>query len=166
MKKLLLSIVAVASMISAATADTFDVTFTTEDGWNSVNSYTSSSSSTKEMGGSTWTTQNFNNNNNGWGFIKAGSKNFTSVASIFNNTPLEDKLVSSVAVTVDKVTTSKINSATLYMADDINFTDPITLSYTQEMNAGTWIFNIPSPAANKFYKFTVDCAKGSSSAIP
>jgi len=59
--------------------------------------------------GLTWTIVNANNKNNGWSYIKIGRKNNASVGSIATSTAI-DKPVTKINVTVDAVTTSKINS--------------------------------------------------------
>ena len=62
-------------------------------------------------------------------------------------------------MTVDAVTTSKINSLKLYVSSDANFTTKDT--YTATVAKGDVVFNISKPVANAYYKIEVDCASGS-----
>ncbi len=65
---------------------------------------------TAETNGQTWTLFGFNNNNNGWAFIKAGSKNGETTSTI--TTPAYDVAVSDIVFTVDFtgfVTSAKVD---------------------------------------------------------
>lgn len=74
-----------ALLPTMALADSFVVDFPKSPAkWPNCNHYNETITSTEEMGGSKWTTTNFSNNNNGWGFIKGGSRNFASTATINN----------------------------------------------------------------------------------
>lgn len=118
--------------------------------------------------GNTFTIVNFNNNKNGWAYIKCGRKSDPSVASIANASALPK--LSSIEVTVDNVTkASSINSVTLTIYSDAGNTvqvgEPIARS---DFNAGIWAFAIPEgvQAENLYYKLTFDCAPhGSSNGI-
>lgn len=116
------------------------------------------------MGGSKWTTTNFSNNNNGWGFIKGGSRNFASTATI-NNVDAIPYKVSKMTVTVDAVTVAKINSIKLYVADNSSFTEAEEIVFSGTIAKGDLAFTITNPEANKFYKFAADCQKGSSNGL-
>ena len=105
---------------------------------------------------------NWNNNNNGWSYVKAGSKNYASVATITTAAVVPEALTT-VTMTVDAVTSSKINSLKLYVSTDSNFTTKDT--YTATAATGNVVFNISKPVANAYYKIEVDCAKGSSNGL-
>ena len=65
---------------------------------------------TAETNGQTWTLFGFNNNNNGWAFIKSGSKNGETTSTI--TTPAYDVAVSDIVFTVDFtgfVTSAKVD---------------------------------------------------------
>ncbi|MBR1466799.1 MAG: hypothetical protein IJ607_10645 [Bacteroidaceae bacterium] len=65
---------------------------------------------TAETNGKTWTLFGFNNNNNGWAFIKSGSKNGETTSTI--TTPAYDVAVSDIVFTVDFtgfVTSAKVD---------------------------------------------------------
>ena len=74
-----------------------------------ISSYTDTWTATND--GFTVTIVNANNNNNGWEYIKMGRKNYASVGSITTNEPI-DKPISSVSITIDALTISKINICT------------------------------------------------------
>lgn len=121
-----------------------------------VSSYTDSWTATCD--GFTWNIKNFNNNNNSWNYVKAGSKNGTSVATIETSTAITDA-ISKVVVQIGAVTSSKINSITLSVngGDAINPTGTIA--------TGDLTFDIDSPVENATYLLTFDCARGSSNGL-
>ena len=105
---------------------------------------------------------NWNNNNNGWSYVKAGSKNYASVATITTDAVVPEAL-KTVTMTVDAVTSTKINSLTLYVSTDSKFTSKDT--YTATPAKGNVVFNISTPVANAYYKIEVNCEKGSSNGL-
>lgn len=130
----------------------------------SVSGYTSSWTATKS--GQVWTINNFNNNSNGWSFIKAGRNGNTSVATI--TTQVEDHAISDVTVTIDAVTAAKINSHKLYVADNSSFTDAIEISGDPAtIAAGSIVYTVPvvNRANDLYYKLEFDCASGSSNGL-
>ena len=103
---------------------------------------------------------NFNNNQKGWDYIKCGRKNNTSVASI-NTTFAIPWAVSNVTVTVDAVTTSKVNKTYLVVATDAKFSNIVeTVNVT--IAKGSVVYKISNPGAGYYYKVVYDCASGSS----
>lgn len=154
-----------ALLPTMALADSFVVDFPKSPAkWPNCNQYNETITSTEEMGGSKWTTTNFSNNNNGWGFIKGGSRNFASTATI-NNVDAIPYKVSKMTVTVDAVTVAKINSIKLYVADNSSFTEAEEIVFSGTIAKGDLAFTITNPEANKFYKFAADCQKGSSNGL-
>lgn len=154
-----------ALLPTMALADSFVVDFPKSPAkWPNCNKYNETITSTEEMGGSKWTTTNFSNNNNGWGFIKGGSRNFASTATI-NNVDAIPYKVSKMTVTVDAVTVAKINSIKLYVADNSSFTEAEEIVFSGTIAKGDLAFTITNPEANKFYKFAADCQKGSSNGL-
>lgn len=126
----------------------------------SVNGYTDSWNATNN--GFTCTLKNWNNNQNGWSYVKAGRKKNASVATITTAAAVPEALTT-VTMTVDAVTTSKINSLKLYVSSDANFSTKDT--YTATAAKGNVVFNISKPVANAYYKIEVDCASGSSNGL-
>ncbi|MBQ8143042.1 MAG: InlB B-repeat-containing protein [Bacilli bacterium] len=106
---------------------------------------------------------NWNNNNNGWNYVKAGSKNNASIGTITTNAAI-DKAITNVIVTVDAITASSINSLKVYCATDAEFTANVQ-TIKVDAAPGELNFAITSPAANLFYKFEADCKKGSSNGL-
>lgn len=154
-----------ALLPTMALADSFVVDFPKSPAkWPNCNQYNETITSTEEMGGSKWTTTNFSNNNNGWGFIKGGSRNIASTATI-NNVDAIPYKVSKMTVTVDAVTVAKINSIKLYVADNSSFTEAEEIVFSGTIAKGDLAFTITNPEANKFYKFAADCQKGSSNGL-
>lgn len=105
---------------------------------------------------------NWNNNNNDWSYVKAGSKKYASVATITTAAAVPEALTT-VTMTVDDVTSSKINSLKLYVSSDANFTSKDTYNATAAV--GDVVFNISEPVANAYYKIEVDCQKGKSNGL-
>lgn len=131
-------------------------------GYNSksVSGYTESWSSTN--GDFTVNLTNFNNNNNGWNYVKCGRKNNASVGSI--TTSSIDKAITKVNVTVDACTVSKVNSFTLYVASNLEFTADLQ-TIPVIISNGVKTFTVTTPTANCYYKLVVDCASGSSNGL-
>ena len=126
----------------------------------SVQSYTDTWYSTTN--GFKCTLVNWNNNQNGWSYVKAGRKNTASVATITTTNVVEAAL-ETVTMTVDAVTTSKINSLKLYVSTDPNFSSKV--EYTATAAKGDVVFNITDPIPNAYYKIEVNCASGSSNGL-
>ena len=118
------------------------------------------------VGTDVWTIANFNNNSwNNWTYIKCGSKNFASVASIRTDFAI-DKAIANVVVTIDALKdTAKINSVKLQVAADTSFNTVEQEIAAEELAVGNLTFTIPTPAANKYYKVVFDMAKASSNGI-
>lgn len=122
------------------------------------------------IGKDSWTIDCFNNNSwKDWAYIKCGSKNAATVASIATAFAI-DKAIASVVVTIDKVSTpEKINSVKLLVASDQTFstiTETVEESdITTNFKKGSYTFKINSPAANKYYKIVFDIQKTGSNGI-
>ena len=121
----------------------------------SLSSYTDSWTSTND--GFTVDIVNFNNNNNGWAFIRCGSNKAASVATIITNAAI-DKAVTKVSVTIDAITAANVNSIKLYTSSN-NSTWTEAGSFTAA--TGAQEVSLASPAANLYYKVEFDCNKGS-----
>lgn len=116
------------------------------------------------IGEDVWTIANFNSNkwNNSWKFIKCGSKNFESVASI--TSPAIDQPISNIVLTIDRITKDKINSIKLQVATDADCNN-VTEEISAKIEDGDLIFKPTKSAANNYYKFVFDCQKGSSNGL-
>ena len=118
---------------------------------------------TSKSGTDEWSISNFNNNNwnNNWTYIKCGSKNEASVATITTATAI-DKAITKVVVTIDAITANSVNSIKLYTSSD-NSTWNEAGSFSKAKGAQE--VTLASPAANLYYKVEFDCAKGSSNGL-
>ena len=126
-----------------------------------VNNYTNTWSVTCDN--VTWTMKNFNNNNNGWPYVRSGSKNNASVAEIITDSTMVDA-ITKVVVTVDKVTASSVNSFKLIVASDANF-EKVIETVSLNIKAGENTFSCTTPMAKCYYKIVIDCKKASSNGI-
>ena len=105
---------------------------------------------------------NANNNNNGWSYIKMGSKNAASTGSITTNAKI-DAAITKVSLKIDAITANNITSITLKTATSSNGT--YTSVGTFSKTTGTQTVTLTSPTANLFYKIEVVCTKGSSNGL-
>ena len=116
-----------------------------------------------KIGEDVWTIANFNSNKwNNWKFIKCGSKQDASVASI--TSPAIDQPIRIIVLTIDKITKDKINSIKLLVATDADCKN-VTEEIPAKIEDGDLIFKPTKPAANNYYKFVFDCQKGSSNGL-
>ena len=153
-----------ALLPTMALADSFDVDLS-KNNWGNQSAYKGTNSSKVEFGGSKWNLNNFPNNNGGWNYIKGGGKNSTTDCYLTNTTALSQK-INKVSVTVDAITTSNgtVESASVIVADDNNFTNAATYNFSgNKTTKGTWEINITEPAANKFYKVNFNVKNTSAS---
>ena len=136
-------------------------TFSANTNSGEVNDYTTTWSVTCDK--VTWTMKNFNNYNNGWDYVKAGSKKNASVAEIITDSTMVDA-ITKVVVTVDKVTARSVNSFKLIVASDANFENVIE-TVSLNIKTGENTFSCTTPIANCYYKIVIDCKKASSNGI-
>ena len=136
-------------------------TFSSKTNSKGVNNYTSTWSVTCDK--VTWTMKNFNNNDNGWDYVKAGSRQNASIAEIITDSTMVDA-ITKVVVTVDKVTARSVNSFKLIVASDSNFENVIE-TVSLNIKTGENTFSCTTPIANCYYKIVIDCKKASSNGI-
>lgn len=119
-----------------------------------VGSYTKTWESTTN--GFTVSIANFNNNKwDKWNYIKCGRKDNASVATITTKAAI-DKAITKVVVTIDGVTADKVNSATLTVASDAEFTKDVQ-TITVTAAKGELPYVVTTPTENMYYKLTYDC---------
>lgn len=130
-----------------------------------ISSYTDTWSAT--LKGYNWIITNGNNNNNGWSMIKFGRKNFASVGSIATDITLATSKITSITVTIDEVTTNKINSIKLIISTDAEFSTVIKTIEASTIAKGELTFDVPTEIQNTglYYKVVFDCASGSSNGL-
>lgn len=117
---------------------------------------------TNTTNGFSWTVANFNNNKNAWsGVIKCGRKDNASVGTITTAAAVPVKITKA-SINITAVTSSKVNSIKLFGG----------ASGTTELGSfavgtGTKEVSIAagSQSTNQIYKFSFDCASGSSNGL-
>ncbi len=118
---------------------------------------------TAKIGDDSWTLANFNNNSwNNWTFIKCGNKKAESKATINTDFAI-DQPISSVLVSIDKLSANVLNSITLSVSTDKEGKDVIETIEVKDLKAGDITLEIKEPKANSYYQLVFDCAKMSSS---
>lgn len=162
---LLVSTVAVANISNQPKETNAGVSHTVQFGseYNSakISSYTSSWSVTCDN--TKYNLANWNNNNNEWNYVKAGSKKSASIAT-FSTTATFSNPISKIVFTFDKWTSSSVTSTTLYTATNSGFTENLnskTLTIVQGDNA----ISIDGASSDLFYKLEISIAKASSNGI-
>lgn len=143
---------------------TYTLTFASSYGDKGTNGYTTSWEATRD--GFTWTMANWHNNSyqNNWTYVRAGSKKAASVATITTKTTIPEA-ISTVTMTIDKITTGSVNSIKLEVfSTDGKTVEEITAD-KEAIAAGkadNCVFKITNPQQGCKYKITVDCQQGSS----
>ncbi len=140
-------------------------TFGTSTNSKPVGGYTTSWEAT--CNGVTFSIANFNNNNNGWEFIKCGKKDADSVASIATKAAMSNS-ITKVVVNIGKILSgyeSKINGISLVVANDAEFTDIVETVNADKITTGDLTFNVTEAnrKAGLYYKLVFDCASGGGS---
>lgn len=127
-----------------------------------MSAYANDYTSTVEFGGTTWTGKGFANNNGGWEFLRVGAKNSENADAYFSSVNPVEYAVEEVCVNVTKFSRGTINSASLLIADNDQFTDATTVDFTGDFAAaGEWKATVATPAANKYYKINFNYTNSS-----
>mgnify|MGYP002766511301 FL=1 len=119
-------------------------TFSADNNSGPISSYTDTWKVTCD--GLVWSVENFNNNKNGWDFVRAGSKKFASVAALSTDAAMADA-ITKVVVTLNKADASKVNSFKLIVASDADFTNVVE-EVELTIAAGENTFALTNPTAN------------------
>lgn len=166
MKKFLLSLAALTavSMGAMASETVATLTFSTSNtAQTSVSSYTDTWTTTVDGYG--YSITGFNNNKNGWDYVKCGRKTNASVASIVNTVAFSasiDEII--LSAKSNTATNPGVNSAKIYVldnAEDANADAVATYDFTDDFNALTNSqadvkVALTSPVANRYYKIVID----------
>ena len=139
---------------------TYTITWNSTNNSKGVSSYTDSWSVTAN--GFKCNMANWNNNNNGWNYVKCGSKKAVSIATIITAAAIPEA-IKTVKITIDAVTAANINSIKLYVSDSTTFGSTEEASF--EVGTGEKSVTISSPAKNKYYKLAVDCKQASNGSL-
>ena len=137
------------------------LTFSSETNNESIGGY--SKTWTATVGGFTWQLANFNNNNNGWEYVKCGSKSSESIATITTASAI-DEAITKVVVTVDAVTSDYVKTTYLEVASNPEFTSPKKIE-VKTLVKGENTYTITAPSANQYYRLTFDCAQAKSNGV-
>ena len=137
------------------------LTFSSETNNKPISSYTDTWTAT--IDGFTWNLSNFNNNKNGWEYVKCGSKNSESVATITTASAI-DEAITKVVVTVDAVSSDYVKTTYLEVASDPEFTSTQTIE-VKTLAKGKNTYTITAPSANQYYRLTFDCAQATSNGV-
>lgn len=142
------------------TAKTYTLQFGTNYNSDEANGYSNNWSVTCD--GFTWKMTNWNNYNNGWTYVRAGSKNAASIATITTGTAMPEA-ISTVTMTIDKINATNVNSIKIEVlsADEKTVEETITAD-KKAIAVGNCVFKITNPQQDCKYRITVDCKKGSS----
>ena len=139
----------------------YNVTFNGTNNQEPVGSYTKTWTNISD--GITYEVANFNNNKNGWAYVKCGSSKAASVASIATKTALPEA-IGKASLTIDSMTKSTVNSIKLIVSSDAAFGETsIIETHTLDISkniAGKVDVTIENPTANAFYKWEFDCKQG------
>ena len=145
--------------VTQSAAGVVDKTYTIS--WNSTNnskgvsSYSNSWSVTSD--GLTCNMENWNNNNNGWTYVKCGSKNDASTATIITNSSITEA-IKTVTLNIGATNASNVTSVKVYVSDSTTFGGTAAGTFTNATGKQSVTL---TPAANKYYKIEVVCKKSS-----
>lgn len=145
---------------SAPVAKVYTVSFVKANCGNGSTDYVSGKAWTNTTDGLTYSIVNCANNNNGWDFIKTGSKNKDSIATITTDSPFAEAIAES-TIKIDAVTPTSINSIKLLVSTSADFTTDTTTSYDVNVAKGEQTTKITTPVANAYYRYVIDCKKAS-----
>ena len=123
--------------------------------WTSA--YTKSFNLTTDGYKLTYTNINNGQQKDAWTAIRSGSKNGASVATILSEQIA--KPVAKVAINFTQVTANKTNALYLEVAATDDFASATKIE--ADIATGTVEFAIAAPAANQYYRVTIDQAQGS-----
>lgn len=138
---------------SAPVAKVYNVSFNKENNKKGVGGYENEWTNVSD--GITYNVKNCNNNNNGWDFIRIGSKKKAYVGSITTASAFTEAIAES-AITIDKVNVAYINSIKLLVSTSVDF-KTVTASYDVKVASGKQTTKITTPVANAYYKYEIDC---------
>lgn len=139
---------------------TYTLQFGTNYNNDETNEYSNNWSVTCD--GFTWKMTNWNNYNNGWTYVKAGSKKADSIATITTGTAMPEA-ISTVTMTIDKITAKNVNSIELEVLPATGTTAIETISGA--VKQGDCVFKITKPQTGCRYRISVDCKKSSNGIV-
>ncbi len=132
---------------------------------NKISSY--AKTWTAKIGANEFTIANFNNNKwDNWSYIKCGTKNGDSKASIFTATPIAAKLAK-LQVSVDAINTDYVNSVTFNVYSDANKSATVLSKAVEDLKTGIVEISIDADkqAAGLYYELVFDCKQSKSNGV-
>ncbi len=179
MKKFLLSLTLILGCIpffaqaEETTQELYKAQFGSDYNSEKVNVYTVDWSIT--CSGTTWDVSSFNNNNNGWAFVRAGRKKAddpsvdnSSVAKLTNHSAFPEK-ITSIVITArrNKKGTNDNAAAASLIVSAATLDEPMSFDITDQVNAlttakdpTTITINIDTPVENATYELKLDLPAG------
>ena len=160
MKKLLLTLLLILTIgaVSVRAEETVLYTCLFGEKYNSAKQQTYKNSWTTHNKGANGKTynfniENFNNNQNGWEYVKCGYSSNALTASIATAFEVPEP-ITKVVVTIDAITKKNVNSIKLYTSkDNTNWTP----AGDYNMATGDQTVTLAAPASNLYYKVAFDC---------
>lgn len=145
----------------------YEHTFNVTNDSKGVGSYTSEfeNTCTNTNGSNIIVLTNFNNNshNQGWVWVRCGSKSGTSIATITTKNAIAETVTKIVVTIATKTEWKSLDltkvTTTLTVGGDADFTGSTPTSVT--LTEGDVEIPISTPTTNQYYKLTFDCQKGS-----
>lgn len=104
--------------------------------------------------GFTWDMTNWNNNNNGWSYVKAGPKGNRNANAKIETAAAIPEAISKISIKIDKIENGSITSIVLKSSttDDFTSVTTTTIETKSAVAAGEVVFTIPSPQNNLYYQ--------------
>lgn len=166
MKKFLLTLAVLAFGAFASNAETiYELTFNANNNEKGVSAYDQSWNVT--VGETVWNIECFNNNNNGWEFVRCGSSKAATVATITNASAWSEK-INQIVINVLKRKSGaadKVNSAVVEVLSSVDATEAVaSYDITEQVNGLPSTYSditvdITEPAADMFYRIKFDMDK-------
>ena len=122
----------------------YTITFNKTNNSDKISSYTKSWSNTSD--GITYNIYGFNNNNNGWEYVKGGANSTITTATAFANK------IGTVVISIDEIDSK--TSATLLVASDKDFKNDLQ-EITIKAKAGKVTTAVTTPTANQYYQIKI-----------
>lgn len=134
----------------AVESKTYTLQFGKEYNSEGKSSYNNTWSATCD--GFTWDMTNWNNNNNGWSYVKAGPKGNRNANAKIETAAAIPEAISKISITIDEVKNGSITSIVLKSSTTNDFTSGTTIETKSAVAAGEVVFTIPSPQNNLHYQ--------------
>lgn len=172
MKKLLLTLAAVALGASAAMADTLcEVSFGKNGNTSAPNTSNYQNTTTytgkegTDIANKTFTVVDFNNNNNGWTMIKCGRKSTDATGSVATDFAI-DGYVETVEVSFEKINSNNVTSVNLYTSENGEDWGAAIASNTSVTTSTTLVtFTVPEAVTGNYYKVDFVCTGASANGV-